>query len=121
MENKRASAIWGLGSTSSFQPRPKFAPSLPTSDEAETASRSEMTTFPAFGLPTVSENEETETQRGSGLPKAGHIWVSGHRGGGVGVWRGAEVGEGSYVLGPLPAFPIRSRFPGEETEPVLGL
>lgn len=75
MENKRASAIWGLGSTSSFQPRPKFAPSLPTSDEAETASRSEMTTFPAFGLPTVSENEETETQRGSGLPKAGP-WVT---------------------------------------------
>lgn len=40
---------------------------------------------------------------------------------GEGVWRGAEVGEGSYVLSPLPAFPIRSRFPGEETEPVLGL
>lgn len=44
-----------------------------TSDEAKTARRPEMTACPAFGLSTelpVSSNEETETQKGSGLHTA---------------------------------------------------
>lgn len=61
------------------------------------------------------------------------IWVSGHRGGGVGVWRWKEVpevGAGSCVPGPLPRYPHHhamrwrqhpSHLPGEETKADVGV
>lgn len=76
-----------------------------------------MTTFPVFGLPTVSENEETETQRGSGLPKAGP-WVAsgspdieevGWECGGGNSGRG---GRGELCAEPLTSLPHSFPLPG---------
>lgn len=109
-----------------------------TSDEAKTACRPEMTACPAFGLSTelpVSSNEETESQRGSGLRKA-CPWPLGQNLGLLDIQEvgrenaGArtQVGRGATCQAlhhVIPVSPNRhatrwrqrcSDFPGEETE-----